>query len=500
MASNDLFASEHIDLNSVGIDIGSSTSHLVFSRLELLRMGAALSSRYVVVKREAFYESGILLTPYLDRARIDTETLGRFIAREYRAAGVDREAIDTGALILTGEAVKKENARAIADLFAAEAGRFVAVSAGDTLEAVMAAHGSGAAALSRREGATVMCVDVGGGTSKVAVVQKGEIVDTAAISVGARLVAVDPRGVVTRLEEVGYRVGREVGLDLRLGHRVAPLPSATNSPSLATVARYLAERLFELIRLQRLSPAAQALMRTPGLSYRGKLDAILFSGGVSEYIYGKETADMGDMGLDLGREIRARAEGLGVPLREPTQRIRATVIGASQYTIQVSGNTIYLSDEAALPVRNLQVLAPRIALGEAIDPRAVQDGIAGAFRRFDLTEGERPVALALRWEGAPVFRRIESFSRGLAAGLRQSLAAGMPMVLVFDGDVGGMVGAHLAEAMGIRSPVISIDGVDLREFDYIDIGEVIRPAGAVPVVIKSLVFPTLSEWYHGQTD
>src|ERR1700726_1394519 len=150
---------------SVGVDIGSSTSHLVFSRIVLER----LDSRYVITERERFFQSDILLTPYAAKDTIDAAALGAFIERQYRGAKVDPDEIDAGALILTGVAVRRRNARAIGELFARQAGKMVAVSAGDSLETVMAAHGSGAVARSIRDQTSIMNVDVGGGTSKIAV-------------------------------------------------------------------------------------------------------------------------------------------------------------------------------------------------------------------------------------------------------------------------------------------------------------------------------------------
>src|SRR4029077_4704356 len=184
---------------SVGVDIGSSTSHLVFSRIVLER----LDSRYVVTEREAFYQSDILLTPYACPDAIDADALGAFIAEQYKNAMVDPEEIDTGALILTGVAVRRSNARRIGELFAAQAGKLVAVSAGDNLETVMAAYGSGAVARSIRDEATVMNVDVGGGTAKIAVCAKGEVIAITAIDVGARLVCIDAGRRIVRIEEAG---------------------------------------------------------------------------------------------------------------------------------------------------------------------------------------------------------------------------------------------------------------------------------------------------------
>src|SRR5829696_8682532 len=194
---------DQICVLSVGVDIGSSTSHLVFSRIVLER----LDSRYVVTERETFYASDILLTPYSAENTIDAAALGAFIRKEYADAKVDPDEIDTGALILTGVAVQRTNARAIGELFAKEAGKLVAVSAGDSLETVMAAYGSGAAARSIRDNAVVMNVDVGGGTSKIAVCAEGKVMQVTAVDVGARLIVTDEAGRIVRLEEAGRRFG-----------------------------------------------------------------------------------------------------------------------------------------------------------------------------------------------------------------------------------------------------------------------------------------------------
>src|SRR5712691_12813573 len=174
-----LVEEDEIVVLSVGVDIGSSTSHLVFSRIVLER----LDSRYVVTTRETFYQSDILLTPYAAEDEIDADALGVFIERQYQNANVDPDEIDTGALILTGVAVRRRNARKIGELFAAQAGKMVAVSAGDSLETVMAAYGSGAVARSIRDNATVMNVDVGGGTSKIAICADGRVTELTALDV-----------------------------------------------------------------------------------------------------------------------------------------------------------------------------------------------------------------------------------------------------------------------------------------------------------------------------
>ncbi len=465
---------------SVGVDIGSSTSHLVFSRIVLER----LDSRYVVTERESFYQSDILLTPYSAEETIDADALGAFIERQYKDAKIDPDEIDTGALILTGVAVRRRNARRIGELFAAQAGKMVAVSAGDSLETVMAAYGSGAAARSIRNGAPVMNVDIGGGTSKIAVCDDGRVIDVTAADVGARLVVLDADSRIVRLEEAGRRFGADLGLKLDIG-------SVLSEEQARALAARMAEKLFEAMKGGAPQAGGAALIRLDPLSFRGTLSDVSFSGGVSEYIYGGEAKAFGDIGPQLAAAVRARLADWGAQLARPEARIRATVIGASQYTMQVSGSTIFVWPLKTLPLRNVPVIAPHFSLGEeTIDAAAVSASIKGALKRLDLDGGDSPVAIFVPWRGSATYRRLDDFCKGVADGLEAIIARGHPIVLAGDGDVGGLIGIHYCEEMKFDCPIVSIDGLELKEFDYIDIGAILDTSGAVPVVIKSLIFPT----------
>jgi ethanolamine utilization protein EutA len=471
---------DEIVVLSVGVDIGSSTSHLVFSRIVLER----LDSRYVVSTRETFYQSDILLTPYAAEEEIDAAALGAFIERQYRDANVDPDEIDTGALILTGVAVRRRNARKIGELFARQTGKMVAVSAGDSLETIMAAHGSGAAARSIRDKTTVMNVDVGGGTSKIAICVDGRVIDVTALDVGARLVCLDGAGRVVRIEEAGRRFAADLGIELELG---APLvPEAAGA-----LAARMADRLFEAMAGGSPAIGGTGLLRLDPLTSRTAIAQVTFSGGVAEYIYGREVHTYGDLGVLLAQEIRARAERWGPRLERASEGIRATVIGASQYTTQVSGSTIYVSPLEALPLRNVPVIAPAFALDvEEIDSTLVAEAITTMLKRLDLGDAGTPVAVFVPWRGSATFQRLDAFCQGLVTGLAAVLADGHPLVLAGDGDVGGLMGIHLREEMQIESAIISVDGLELKEFDYIDVGAMLPNSGAVPVVIKSLIFPT----------
>ncbi|HEV8722297.1 MAG TPA: ethanolamine ammonia-lyase reactivating factor EutA [Candidatus Binatia bacterium] len=471
---------ETLRLTSVGVDIGSSTSHLVFSRLELTLEG----SRYRVTRREVLNESDILLTPYKDDTRIDVEALEAFINEQYKRAKIKRDEVDTGALILTGVAVRRRNARAIAELFAEEAGKFVAVSAGDGLEATMAAHGSGAVAHSAKTGGVVLNIDVGGGTSKFAICNNGKVQEVSAIDIGARLLAFDRDGALARIEEAGRKHAVWAGFTVELGQKIP------QNDSRRMVAG-MVDKLFAMLKPDSITDEVKELLRLSPLTYRGEIDCVMFSGGVSEFIYNRTKSSFGDLGPLIADEIHRRMADLEILVMEPAARIRATVIGASQYTVQVSGNTVFISPEDAVPVRNVAVVAPEFPLNEDdFTKEAVRDALFNALRRLDLLHGRQPVAVAFHWDGSATFFRLQAFCSGVAEGLKDIFAKGHPLVLVNDGDIGGIVGLHFQEELQLQNPIISIDGIALSDFDYIDIGALIQSSGAVPVVIKSLIFPT----------
>ena len=472
-AGRSLIEEDQIELTSVGVDIGSSTSHLLVSAITLERM----DTRYVVTGRKIRFASEILLTPYAEGNMIDAEALATFIASQYDVAGLTPGEIDTGALILTGVAARRSNARAIGEIFAAEAGKFVAVSAGDALETLMAAHGSGAVALSERLD-TVLNVDVGGGTTKIALCHDGEIVARTAIDAGARLVVLDSDGRIERLEPFGTKHLAAIGCDLTEGQTL----------TLGT-RQQVASHMAEAILMAARGEEVPGFMRLPPLAKAPSPGHVVFSGGVSEF-FDRSGGETGDLGPDLARALSSLVAEQGFKISPARQGIRATVVGASQYTVQVSGSTIFLSPDDALPLRNLTVIAPTIELGEEIDAQAVADSIGAALARLDLQDGHAPVAVALPWNGTASYARLRALGHGLATGLASVLSKGHPLVIVSDGDIGGLIGMQCRSEETIPGAIVSIDGIALSEFDFIDIGEVLRATGATPVVVKSLLFPS----------
>ncbi len=478
-----LFQQDHITLVSVGIDIGSSGTQVIFSRVYMRRLGEELTSRYFVVKRETLYQSPVALTPYLSDERIDEKGVGAIIDAAYEAAGIHPDNIDTGAVILTGEALRRENAKAIAEVLAEMGGEFVCATAGHHMESLLAAYGSGAARVSHDLARPVLNVDIGGGTTKLALVENGRVVHTAALHIGGRLAVVENL-VATRLDPAGQALARAAGLDWKPGATVA-------EGDLERLTEWMAAALVEALTHFPASPAVERLWLTDPLEPVEGIAGVMFSGGVAEYVYGRETRDFGDLGRRLGEALRRRldAGALPYPLLPAGECIRATAIGASEYSVQLSGNTVYISNPAQLlPRKNLQVLQPEVALDGPIEPTRVAQAIRRHFDAFDLVEGETEVALAFRWSGPPSFTRLSALAQGIVEALPLTILAARPVFIVLDGDLAQSLGALLKEEWRVASEVLVIDGVSLWDFDYIDLGRVRMPSHTVPVTIKSLMF------------
>ena len=481
LEDNPIWQQDNVFLRSVGIDIGSSGTQVVFSAVHLRRHGEDLTSRYVIVDRTMVYELPVALTPYRDEHEIDEQALGAIIDNAYGAAGISPDAIDTGAVILTGEALRRENAEAIARILAEKGGDFVTATAGHHMEAMLAAYGSGAARVSFDNANRVLNVDIGGGTTKLAVIDNGRVVATAALDIGGRLIVVDHDRIV-RLDPAGGRHAARAGFDWAVGGR------ATRE-DLARVAESMTGLL--ITALTGDVEAVRPLYLTEPIADPSGVDGVMVSGGVAEYVYGRESRDFGDLGIHLGAALRAHAEAghLGAPLLPAGACIRATALGASEYSVQLSGNTSCITEPGRLlPRRNLQVVKPDVDLTESIDPATVAAAIAAHADAFDLAGTDDDFALAMAWDGAPEYGRIRALAEGIASGLADRIAAGKALYVMIDGDIARTLGAILRDEIGVANDMLVIDGILLRDFDYIDLGRVRLPSFTVPVTIKSLLF------------
>jgi ethanolamine utilization protein EutA len=463
----------HTHLTSVGIDIGSSTSHLMFSQL-LIGYPSVLQRKPIVLERNVIARSPILLTPFSGDWNIEAGPLKELVDSTFNEAGLTREDIDTGAVIITGEAARRDNAQKIAELFADDAGRFVCATAGPTLETIMAAHGSGAVQQSRELGLTLLNIDAGGGTTKISVIDNGKIRATTALNIGARLMAYDGADSIIRLEKGGRRFLNDLGHNLDFGSKVS-------EDLRARLASRMAQVLFDA--MMKGEQPWEDLYVSPPLGALPAIAGILFSGGVSEYIYSRETAAFGDLGPYLGQAIRNEAEKRGFNILEAGEGIRATVIGASQYTVQLSGETIFIPDSMNLPVRNLRVFVAQLDWDTPVAAKT-ETAVRNILGERDDEVRGSPFVLAFATPPFAGYGAVQDMAKGIDRALEALPAEDRPVVLVFAQNIGQVVGGMLSTKWNMPC----IDEVSLSELDFIDVGEVVDGEGFVPVVIKSLAF------------
>jgi ethanolamine utilization protein EutA len=231
----------------------------------------------------------------------------------------------------------------------------------------------------------------------------------------------------------------------------------------------------------------------------GNVDAVICSGGVAEYVYRREKEDFGDLGRLLGEAIRSRLEDgrLPWPLLPDSFGIRSTVLGCSEFTAQLSGNTGHISDpEALLPRRNMQVLRPNYDFGDVVDAGALADTIRRHLSMFDVKPTDADVVLAFHWQGAPDYRRIRGLAEGLRASLSERIERALPIYVILNSDIAMNLGEILRDEFDVGVDVLVLDGLDLRDFDSVDFGRLRKPSMTVPVTIKSLVFGDVVDGVH----
>jgi ethanolamine utilization protein EutA len=469
-----------IELLSVGIDVGSSTSHLVFSKLILVRDEKSPTLKFQIKERKVVYEGRIIYTPLLDNNTIDIDKLTAFFKEECELAGIDTADIQTGAVIVTGETAKKQNAPQIAEALSKDAGKFVAATAGPNFESLLAAMGSGATARSKEHNKTIISCDIGGGTSNLAISKNGEVLSTSCVSIGGRLIAVDPDGKICRLNDPALKVMRHIGLDYKMGDLIP-------RDDLGKIVGKLAEVLIEVMTGPAHSPLAKELMMTDDLIFPGVIDEYIFSGGVAEFIYGG-LGDFNDIGELLAAKIIALAPQLKAPLVEPVNKIRATVIGAGAYSLSISGSSGFMDERLTFPMRNIPVLRVDVEQ-EQLNFDYIISQINLAFQRFDFVEGQEVVALYFRDPVKVNYADLELFARSVERALANSIKNKIPVILIFEKDVACSVGNVMRRETSLKNNLLSLDELSLNDGDWIDISEPLVGRQVFPVTVKSLVFP-----------
>ena len=467
------------DILSVGVDVGSSTSHLVFSKLFLKKDERSVTRRFKIQQRNIVYEGRIIYTPFMDGNKLDINALADFFKAEYKRAGIDPAHIQTGAVIVTGESARKKNARQIAEALSSDAGKFVAATAGPNFESLLAAMGSGAVARSKKQNKTILSCDIGGGTSNMAIITNGQTVSTSCICVGGRVLGISPEGKIWRLDPPAQQVMRHLGLNYDVGDQIS-------KQHLERIAATFVEILFEVITGQAKSSLARQLMMTDDLKFPDRIDEYSFSGGVAELMYGGVN-HYDDIGQILADKINALTPGLTTAVVEPANKIRATVIGAGAYSLSISGNSCFMDDQFAFPIKNVPVIRvdidrSKLGIGHIVSQ------INGAFQRFDLVEGEDVVALYFKDPVQASYPQLELFARAIETALAESIKNAIPIILIFGTDIACGVGNVIRRETDLKTNLLTLDELNLEEGDWVDIGEPLVAGQVFPVTVKSLVF------------
>lgn len=442
------------NLLSVGIDVGTTSTQLVVSRLQVDNRASGFAvPELVITNREILYRSPVHFTPLLEGKLVDGEKLRHIVEEEYQKSGISREKVDTGAVIVTGETSRRENARTVLEALSEYAGDFVVTTAGPDLESVLAAKGAGAVAYSRDTGKMVLHMDIGGGTSNLALIRDGEILRTGCLNVGGRLVKFTEQGEITYLSPVlsgicPWKTGEIPGKQ----QREALAQTLAAALEMAAGRRAVTPLLTQLLTeeaVQSWVPPEEPVV-------------VSFSGGVADCI--REDVPpllFGDLGPELGRAIGESSLCSGDYILG-TETIRATVIGAGCHTTQLSGSTVY-HQNIRFPLKNLPVLK----LSEL------------STLRDRLSRQEQQVIVSMEGIRSPSYRQVAELAEGL---LNQM---GSPILLCMEQDMAKALGQALAVRLPSDAAVLCIDRIRLEEGSFLDIG---APVGsALPVVVKTLV-------------
>lgn len=448
-------------LLSVGIDVGTTSTQMVVSRLVVENRASAFTVPEMEIQsRQVIYRSPVHFTPLLGQDRVDGQRLRQLVEAEYAAAGIRREDVDTGAVIVTGETSRKENARAVLDGLSAFSGEFVVATAGPELESRLAARGAGAVDWSARTGQRVLHMDIGGGTSNLAWIEDGAIVAVGCLNVGGRLIRYDRDGRITYVSPVlrGIFPG-QVGQCLT--EREAEAVAGVLVRALETAAGLAEDR--QLLTALWTQECGSVPPNLPGPW------ALSFSGGVADCMEKEmDWQRFGDIGVVLGRALRQSRLCAGV-YRLGEETIRATVIGAGCHSMRLSGSTVYYR-EAALPIKNRPVVW--------LTARERGSSEAERLLRQRLAAQDTEAVLFLPGLAAADYGALRALSGVIVRGFGDR-----PVTVAVEADCAKALGQLLALAGGRQ--VLCVDRVRLPEGSYLDVGLPVGPA--LPVVIKTLV-------------
>lgn len=471
---------------SVGIDVGTSTTQVVFSKLQMDNAGGYFSvPRVAIVDKEVVYKSEVYMTPLKTDVLIDTDALRDIVAAEFRKAGYRPEDTDSGAVIITGESARKENSDAVLKSLSDFAGDFVVSAAGPDMESLIAGKGSGAWQYSMDHHCRVANLDIGGGTTNVVLFEDGETLARGCLDIGGRLICMNPQGIITKVSPAAAVMAQAAGVSVSVGDRCDELKlTAVTRQMAAALNAYLGVGTKDIDAILRQ-------IKTPGSSdfpVPEKVQAVFFSGGVADLIY-HESADTwayGDIGVLLGRAIRESRLFTDFQKMEPGETIRATVVGAGTYTTTISGSTITYSDDI-FPLKNI----PVIKLDEELQEACFAGETEPVIRRIQWVLGqndEEHFILAMPGKRNPGYMEMKRAAASIRQIMDRVQPPGEPILLVIESDIAKAMGQMIRQQPDLKRQVVAIDSIHVEDGEYVDMGKPMMNGMVIPVVVKTLIF------------